>query len=776
MGDVREVNAPPDPSAGYSVIGKGRPIKDAALKVTGQKQYIDDMSFTGLLHAKILYSPKAHARITSIDTSKAEAYPGVKAVACYKNAPQVRYNSAVRFIENELPATERIFDDTVRFVGDRVAAVAAETAEIAEAALKLIEVTYEDLPVITDVEEAARPYAYPIHEGGNIVGEAYVNAGDVEKGFAESDHVISDRFTTQAIHPAAMELHAAVADWHYDNKLTIYGPCQNTFGWRVILGRIFDLPYNKIRLITPAIGGGFGGKLEMTMEPVAALLSKMTHRPVKIAYSRKESMLSARVRHASVGYVKVGYMNDGRINAVDIRMYTNTGAYASSALNVSGAMSHKVFKTYKIANMRFKNNPVYTNTPIAGAMRGYGSPQAYFGMERLFNTIAHNLDMDPAEIQRINLVDPDSLDPCYFQSLGNPRPKECLEKVLKLINYDEAMAEMEASKKENGRYRIGVGVSCGVHGNNCFGAHRDVTSLMLKMNEDGSAILYTGSHDMGHDPAGTQIAIISEVLGIPIDRIDAVQADSDVCLWHLGDFASRGTYIVGKAAYNTAQKMKKELQIQASELLEVPAEEIALKDNKAFWEKDPGKSVTIPEVMLHCQRDHAKELVVSDRAVAESGPTSYGLHACKVRVDTETGKVELLDYAAVHDVGNIINRLMLEGQLQGGIHMGLGYALTEEVKWDDEGKPLTFNLGKYHILKASEMPKLHIDFVYGGEGEPGGPYGAKSMGESPVVPVAPTVLNAISNAIDCEINDLPASPERILKVLKEKAGEQINQA
>ena len=473
----------------FKVIGKGRPTHDAALKVTGQKIYTDDMTLPGMLYGKVLFSTRPHAKITRIDTSKAEALPGVRAVACYKNSPMIRYNSAVRFIENRLPDTERIFDDTMRFVGDRVAGVAAETAEIAEQALKLIEVEYEDLPLLLDVEEAAAEGAYPIHEGGNVVGESFVNAGDVEKGLEESDYIIEDRYTTQLIHHAAMETHAAIADWRYDGKLTIYSPCQNSFGWRVILGRIFGMPYNKIRLITPTIGGGFGGKLELTLEPVAALLSKMTRRPVKVAYSRKECMLSTRVRHGSVSYVKAGYMKDGRINAVDIRMYTNTGAYASSALNVSGAMSHKVFKSYKIANMRFKNNPVYTNTPIAGAMRGYGSPQAYFGMERLFNTIAHKLNMDPAEIQRINLVDPDSLDPCFFHPLGNPRPKECLEKVLKLINYDEAKAEQEATK--NDRFRVGVGVACGVHGNNCFGAHRDVTTLMLKMNEDGSAILYT---------------------------------------------------------------------------------------------------------------------------------------------------------------------------------------------------------------------------------------------------------------------------------------------
>lgn len=747
----------------FHVLNKSRPIRDAALKVTGRKQYVDDMSFPGMLYGKVLFSPKAHAKIVKIDTSAAEALPGVRAVATYKNTPQTKYNSATRFIEHGIPKTERIFDDTVRFVGDKVAAVAADTIEIANEAIKLIEVEYEDLPVLFDVEEAAKDNAYPIHEGGNIVGEAFVDAGDVEKGFEESDYIFEDRYETPMIHHAAMEPHVAIADWGWDDKLTIYSHSQNTFGFRVIFSQIFDLPYNKIRLVTPAIGGGFGGKLEVSVEAVAAVLSKMTRYPVKVLYSRKEVISSTRVRHASVSYVKLGVSKDGHIKALDIRMYTNTGAYASSALNVSGAMSHKVFKTYKIPNLRFKNNPVYTNTPVAGAMRGYGSPQAYFGMERLINTAAIKLGIDPAEFQRMNMVDLSDNDP-LGHPLGNPRPKECLEKVLKLIDYDKAIKEIKNNNDD--RYCYGVGVSVGVHGNNCFGAHRDVTTLMLKMNEDGSAILYTGSHDMGCDTVGTQVAIVSETLGISIEKIDVVQADSDACLWHLGDYASRGTYIVGKAAYNVALKMKELLKEQASELLEISSKKIEIKDDMAFSIEDSSKMVQISEVMLHCQRDHQRELCVNDSQVADRGPTSYGVHAAKVRVDTKTGDVKVLDYAAVHDVGQILNPMNVDGQLQGGVHMGLGYALTEEVILDANGKVTSDNLNKYHIFKAAEMPNLKTDFVSGNGGEPGGPYGAKSMGESPVVPVAPTILNAIENAIGVSINVIPATPKRVLEAIQ----------
>lgn len=747
----------------FREIGKRVPIRDAASKVTGRKIYVGDMKLPGMLYAKVLFSPKAHARIKSIDTSRAESLPGVRAVATYKNTPQTRFNSALRFIEHKIPNTERIFDDTVRFVGDRVAAVAADTLEIAQEAVKLIQVEYEELPVMMTVEEAIKEDAYPIHEGGNIVGQAHVEAGDVDKAMEECDYVFEDRFTTQPIHHAAVEPHVAIADWSYDDKLTIYSPSQNTFGFRVILSQIFNLPYNRIRMSAPAIGGAFGGKLEMTVEPVAAVLSKMTRRPVKLEYTRRECIFGTRVHHGSIACIKTGFMKDGRIHAVDMKFYNDTGAYATSALNVSGAMSHKVFKAYKIENMRFHVNPVYTNTIVAGAMRGYGSPQAYFGLERQINKIANFLHMDPAWLQEINMVDPDSLDPCFHKPHGNPRPKDCLRRAKELIHYEDICKEQEESR--DGRYRIGVGVALGVHGNNCFGAHRDVTTLMLKMNEDGTCILYSGSHDMGNDNVGMQKQVVSEVLGIPLDKIDTVEADTDACLWHLGDYASRGTYVVGMAAKKAAESMKKELQKEASDLLEIDPEQVELYDDRAWDSTQEGRSVSIAEVMLHCQRDSMRELCCSETHPAPRGPSSYGVHIAKVQVDTETGKTKVLEYSAVQDVGRVINPLALEGQLAGAIHMGLGYGLLENITYDAEGNPQETCFKQYQLLSASDMPKLYMDFVAEGEGEPGGPYGAKSLGECPVVPCAPAVVNAICNAIGAEIDSLPANPEAVLRAL-----------
>lgn len=749
-------------------VGKSTPIQDAALKVTGQKRYVGDMKLPGMLYGKVLFSPIAHGRITRLDTSKAESYPGVHAVATYKNTSNVKYNSAMRFIDNNVIRTETVFSETVRFVGDRIAAVAAESEEIAAAALKLIEVEYEELPVITDVEEAIKEGAYPIHEGGNIVANISAGAPIAEDVFSSCDHVIEGRYTTQAIHHTAIEPHCALADWDANGKLTVYAPSQDTFAHRCILSEIFDLTYNNVRVVAPAIGGAFGGKLELTIEPCAAQLSKMTGRPVRIVLTRKETITASRVRHPSVTYIKTGFNNDGRIQAVDFHIYTNTGAYTSSACNVAGALTHKVFPAYKIPNIHITATPVYTNCILGGAMRGYGSPQIYFPFERHVNDIAHILGKDPAEVQELNMVDPDSCD-AHGNKIGNPRPKDALIRVKELIDYDACKELMESSKKEDGDYIYGIGLALGVHGNNCFGAHRDNASLTLRMNEDGSCVLYTGSHDMGTDTIGMQTKIISDTIGISRDRIGVVAADTDTVMWHIGDYSSRGTYVIGKAALLVAEKLKKELQIEAASVLGCEPDDVELADNMAWSVKAPETRVSLREVMIHCQAVNHREISVYHTYEAVRGATSYGVHAAYVKIDKNSGEVKVEKYAAVQDVGKVINPLSITGQLQGALHMGLGYALTEEISYNEKGQPGPLLLKKYGALRSNEMPVLLTDFIGDKGGEPEGPYGAKALGECPVVPVAPTVVNAICNALDIEITDLPASKERVLAALAKKA-------
>lgn len=727
-------------------IGDSLPIRDAMLKVTGQMQYVGDMQMPGMLFGAMRLSEIPHGKIKSISVEKAVALPGVRCVLTYKDDPGVLFNSATRFYEHQIANTEQILTDTVRFVGDRVAAVAADTLEIARQAAQLIEIEYDELPFYTEVEEAAKEESYPLHGKSNVIATMVHNAGDLEAGFAQADQIFEDRYTTPPIHHGAIERHVAIAQYDARGKLTVISPNQNVFGFRIILSRIFRLPMSRVRVVSPAIGGSFGGKLEMTLEPVAALLAMRTGKPVRLEYSREESINTTRTRHGSVVYLRTGVKNDGTVVAQDIRILTNTGAYAGSCMNVLGALSHKVFKMYKCPNMRFTGQPVYTNTPIAGAMRGYGSPQAFFGQQRQFQKIAHSLGMSVAEFQLKNLIEPDALDPIGFYSLGNPRPLDCLRRGLELTNSWKPLDD------ENGKYAIGIGLAMGAHGNGCFGAHRDQICLMVKMNEDGTCVLYTGSHDMGNGSVTAQIQIISSVLKISKDWIEVIEADSDACPWNLGDYASHGIYVAGGAAKKVGEAVAKELIAEAAVLLQEPIENLSLVEGGVYSEKT-NDITPLDQIMVHAQSVSHREIICQETYSMPAGPTSYGAHLVRVKVNRENGAVAVTDYVAVHDVGKAINRMSLEGQLQGGIHMGLGYALCEGLSFDDTGKNRNNSFITNPLLRANEMPQIQVDFIEENEGT--GPYGAKSIGEVAVVPAAPAVINAIVNALGVEIDSLP---------------------
>ncbi len=750
-------------------VGTSKPVHDVRLKVTGQKIYTADMKVQRMLYGKMLFSSIAHGKIVDIDTSEAEAFPGVKAVATFLNSSPVAYNSAQRYYDQELPENEHIFSETVRFVGDRVAAVAAVDLKTAEKAVRLIKVKYKELPALFDPEESLKEGAYQIHSGGNIVIEIRQECGNPEEGFREADFIFNDKYTMPAIHHAAIELHVAIGDYDSSGKLTVTSPNQNTFSFRSILSRIFEMPLNKVRVIRPAIGGAFGGKLEAVLEPVVAQLSIMTGRPVKIELTRAEAITSTRTRHGAVIYLKTGVMKDGTITAQDFKVITNTGAYASSAINVVGAMSHKVFKIYKIPNIGYTGIPVYTNTPIAGAMRGYGSPQAFYAQQVQLRKISAELNIDMVEIQLKNLMNPDSKNLLTGELIGNPRPIDCVKKGASEFGWIHGY--VSRGKKENeGRYRHGIGMAAATHGNGLFGAHRDFTCLTLKMNEDGSAILNSGTHDMGNGSIRVQTMIIGEILGIDPDSITCNEADTDLVPYNLGDYASRGTFVSGNAAIKVAEKVKEEILKEASVLLDENVNNLDIEAGYIFTPGKPEKKVGISEVIIHAHKVSQREIIVSETYASTANPSSYGAHFAEVEVDTKTGYIRVLNYVAVHDVGKVINPKGLEGQVEGAIQMGIGYALSEGLIYNEKGKTVNNSFKKYKILRASEMPETKIFFIE--EGERQGPYGGKSIGECSTVASAPAVVNAVSNALGgIEIRNFPVRPDDILAILSPGKGD-----
>jgi CO/xanthine dehydrogenase Mo-binding subunit len=745
------------------MIGQRIPIHDAALKVTGQMKYVADMELPQMLYAKLLFSSVAHAKIKSIDTTEAEALPGVKAVVCYKNAPQAYFNSCGEVIDQY--QMERIFDDTVRYVGDKVAAVAAVDEATAEKAVRLIKVEYDDLPANFDPEAGMQEEAYILHQTpdlarGNVIEEVVQNAGDVDLAMKEAYRVYEDEYSYPAIHHGAIETHTCIAEYDAQKKLTVHTSSQDSFAVRINLAKIFDMPMNKIRVTVPAIGGAFGGKIDMVLEHVVALLAIQTGRPVKLVFNRREDIASTRTRHGMKIRMKTGVKEDGTIIAQDYKVYCNAGAYACGSSNIVWAMCGKIFKNMKNPNIRFIGYPVLTNVPIGGPMRGFGSPQAFFAQQRQMNRISKDLGIDMADMERINLCGPDGMDMRFMTPHGNPRPLDCLEKAINLIGYDEAVKEQQ--ENAGGRYRIGVGIGAGAHGNGMFGVKTDVTAMMLKMNDDGSAVLYSGSNDMGNASISLQMQMVSEVTGISMDRIACIQADTESTGYHLGDYSSRGTYVSAHAAVKVAEKMRDELLKEAAQLMGVPEQEVTLSTNTAIG--PDGRTASIEDLVMHSRHQNQRELVTEATYGAEAAVTSYGVHIAKVRVDIQEGQVEILDYVAVHDVGRALNPLSVEGQIEGAVQMGVGYALSEEIELDEKGKVKNTTLRKYHLIQANEMPKrLQVGFIE--EIEESGPYGAKSIGECSVVPVIAAIGNAISNAIGREMNVVPIKPERIQEAM-----------
>jgi len=399
--------------------------------------------------------------------------------------------------------------------------------------------------------------------------------------------------------------------------------------------------------------------------------------------------------------------------------------------------------------MRFKGVPVYTNTPIAGAMRGYGSPQIFMAQQSQLGKIAKSLGLDLTDVQVKNVADPDGVDVRFNSPLGNPRIIDCIEKGKEIFEWDEKKSQPKGDDK----YYRGIGMAIGAHGNGVFGAHRDVITLTLKLNEDGTATLITGVHDMGNGVATMQTMMVSEVLGIRPEDVETFESDSDACAFNLGDYASRGVFVEGAGAKKTAEKLKEMILKEAEKFMEIPKDNLILEDGLVINKEDKNQFKTLSDVALFTQSKSLKELSVVESFSSPAGITSYGVHFAEVLVDKVTKEVKVENFVAVHDVGTVINPMNLEGQLHGGIHMGLGYALSEEISFDEKGIPKNNEFRSYKMLRANDMPSIKIHFVDGYEKD--GPYGSKSIGECAVVPSAPAVVNAVLDATGLEVHSLP---------------------
>ena len=768
-------------SNGHTVVGQNLRKVDGVKLVTGGQAFTDDIDLPGLLYGKILPSPYAHARIRCIDTSKARALPGIHAVLTYRDVPRVPHTTAGQAWPEPSPYDTYLLDNKVRFVGDRVAAVAAETRAIAEQAIRLIEVDWEVLPAVLDMEQAMAPGAPVIHDEPdstkihdaehNVAGYILREIGNAEQGFREADVIIEREFRTQRQQHTPLEPHITISWLDPNGRLVIRSSTQVPYHARRQVAMILQLPVSRVHVIKPRIGGGFGGKQEMLLEDICGALVLAARRPVKIEYTREEEFYMARSRHPQILRMKMGAQRDGTIVASQMTVLATTGAYGSHSTTVQGNTGSKVLPLYRAPHMRFECHVVYTNAPVAGAFRGYGCPQGFFAQESVVDELAHALGMDPLEFRRKNVIRLGDIDKLSAQlgegKEGLPRVirscslPQCMERGAEAIGWDR---KRKGPPRANGTLRRGVGMACSMQGSGIAGI--DWASAFLKMNEDGSFYLQVGASDVGGGADTVLSQIAAETLGVSLDRIVITSGDTDITPFDVGAYASSTTIISGGAVRKAAAKVREQVLQVASRMLDAPVDKLTCGDNHVSTVCECTKSITMSEVALHALYKEKFQIMDGASHFNTDSPPPFCATFAEVEVDTETGRVRVVHLATAVDPGTAINPMQAEGQVEGAVAQGLGFALTEELLLDGEGRPVNPNFLDYKIFSAKDMPKLTTILVE--TDEPLGPYGAKSISEVPINGPAPAIANAIYNAVGVRIRKLPIRPADVFEALRAK--------
>ena len=767
-----------------NTVGRSVRKVDGVKLVTGAPAFTDDIQLPGMLIGKILPSPHPHARILQIDTRKAKALAGVHAVLTYQDVKRVPHTTAGQAWPEPSPYDTYLLDSKVRFVGDRVAAVAAESRAIAEQALRLIEVEYEVLPPVLDMEQAMQPGASVIHDEPdskniydsqrNVAAHIMREIGNVDEGFREADYVFEREYRTQRQQHCMLEPHVTICWLDADGRLVIRSSTQVPYHCRRQVAMILGIPVGRVHVIKPRIGGGFGGKQEMLLEDICGALALTTRRPVKIEYTREEEFYMARSRHPQILRMKMGVKRDGTVVASHMKVLATTGAYGSHASTVQGNTGSKVLPLFRAPHLRFECDVVYTNTPVAGAFRGYGCPQGFFAMESLADEIAEKLKMDPVEFHRKNTIGQGDVDklsaqlgegreglPRVVRSCGLP---ECMERAAAAIDWNR---KRHASAGRGSAVKHGVGMACAMQGSGIAGI--DWASAFLKMNEDGSFCLQVGASDVGAGADTVLAQIAAETLGVTLDKLVITSGDTDFTPFDTGAYASSTTIITGGAVKKAAEKVRAQVLSLAAKMLDTPVENLVCGNNEVFSKGEPPKAVSMTEIGL--QALYKEKLQIMDAAshFNTDSPPPFSVTFADVAVDTQTGRIRVEHLVTAVDPGVAINPMQAEGQVEGAVTQGLGFALTEDLTLDESGRPRNPNFLDYKIFAAKDMPKLTTILVQ--TEEPLGPYGAKSVSEVPINGVAPAIANAIYHAVGVRIRKLPIRAEDLLRALHEREPE-----
>jgi CO/xanthine dehydrogenase Mo-binding subunit len=788
----------------YLYVGKRLPRIDAVPKVAGEAKYYDDIDLPHMLIGRILHSPFPHARILRIDTRKAEQLPGVKAVLTGRDIPLKFGFNCVQHLDEKKsepgavdiaalrgamppPHADRcaLAMDKVRYVGDEVAAVAAVDEETAEEALSLIEVEYEQLPAVFDPYEAMERGATLIHDDtpGNLAGHLHGEWGDTEKGFAEADLVFEDTFRTQHQAHASMETNGCVSSWDAEGNLTIWTSTQVPHTLRREIAGALKIPYSKLRVLSQYVGGAFGGKNEMAPYHLICLyLAKKARAPVKLRHSREEEFFGSGCRHPFTITLKTGVKKDGTLTARQFSIIVDKGAYMTQGAPVTFlgiAMLSSLF--LRSGNAKYDAKIVYTNKQPPTAYRGFGNPQVTFAMESQMDMIAEKLDMDPVELRLKNANKQGDVTAPGL-SVSSCGLTECIQEAANAIGWEE--------KRKNRLPNRGVGIACLMHGCGERGAYGDCDNSMatIKVNEDGTITLFVGAQELGTGILTTLAQIAAETLGARFEDVRVVAGSTDLPAFDLGAYASRTMMTAGNAVKVTASNARRLVFEIAAQELGVSPEDLDAREGRVFVKSETRKSLSFADIARHAY--YARDKLKGATGIVASGawdaPSTlfdnktgkwpppgvsstylFGCQAVEVEVDPDTGKVKVLRIVAAHDVGRAINPTICEGQLEGAMQHGLGYALTEHLRID-EGKTLVSDFRDYFVRRAPDMP--HIQIILVETNDPTGAYGAKGVGEPALVAVAPAIANAIYNAVGARLKELPMTREKVLKALETSKG------
>lgn len=755
---------------------------DALQLALGKDSYVADFVPNNALIIKMLWSPHAHARIKKLDVSKAEKMPGVKAVLWYGNVPRIAHCTAGQGFPEPSPYDTFMFDRKVRFVGDRVAAVAAETEEQALAALEVIKVEYELLkpvfsldeamapgaPVIHDEAEAHVPIPIPYEPKKNLVAHVACEAGNFEAGLKDADFKFDHTYETPYAQHCPIEPYTSMAQIAPSGRIHITTSTQVPFHCRRIVAKTLDVPVQKIRVIKPRIGGGFGCKQEILLEDVTAMFALRTGRACLWQFNREETFRTGRTRHPFRVRLQAGVKKDGTITAINMEAINNTGAYGGHGLTVVSCAGSKVLPLYHCENIKFDGKSYYTNLPVGGAYRGFGATQAFFAMESLMDQMAEAIGMDPMKFRQINHIREGEGSP-IFAALGEGREgtpmtvgsnalAECIVQGAEAINWKDR----KDWRSKTGRYRRGIGMACLMQGSSI--PDIDMGAASIKINDDGSFNLLVGATDLGTGSDTVLAQIAAEELETATDKMIVYSSDTDLTPFDVGAYASSTTYLSGEAVRKAAADAKRQILATGAEMLGLPVDQVFCEDS-AVRSKDDKHKVTYGDIAKYSlYQKNQYQIIGTASHITKKSPPPFAAHYAEIEVDTWTGFIKVLNYVSTIDCGTAVNPQLAEGQTEGGTLNGISYALTEEYLFDANGRMQNASFADYHIYSMRDRPPLKIILVPSYEET--GPFGAKSVSEVSINGAAPVFANALYNATGARVREFPLTPEKVLKAIQ----------